>query len=143
MADRARIEAVVVIGSVARGDFNRWSDLDVLVVADELPAGAAARLELLTKDAPPGLQPVGWTNEEWAERVRRRDPMTEEAYRDGVVVWGRLPGGGVDRRRNGSVLADLLSLVDAIPFAAMHERSGRERPEPPTWAQLTGSDARS
>lgn len=45
----------------------------------------------------------------------------------------------VDPDRNAEVFADLLSLVDAIPFEAMHRRSDRGRPEPPTWAELTGT----
>ena len=31
------VTAVVVFGSTVRGDFNKWSDTDVLVVAEELP----------------------------------------------------------------------------------------------------------
>ena len=49
-----------------------------------------------------------------------------------------------DLQRNARVFADLLSLVDAIPFAAMQEARGRVRPDPPTWAELvrTGSAGR-
>jgi transcriptional regulator with XRE-family HTH domain len=43
----------------------------------------------------------------------------------------------VDPERNARVFADVLSLVDAVPFASMHQRSGRERPSPPTWTELT------
>lgn len=89
------VRAVVVVGSVARGDFNKWSDLDVLVVADPLPDGARERLALLTEDAPPGLQPVGWTPGELARRRDRRDPIAVEADTVGVVAAGALPRGGV------------------------------------------------
>jgi hypothetical protein len=53
------VVAAVVFGSTARGDINNWSDLDLPVVAPDLPADARVRLELLMRDAPPGLQPVG------------------------------------------------------------------------------------
>lgn len=92
LSRRLAIEAVVVFGSVARGDFNKWSDLDVLVIAPELPASARERLALLMADAPPGLQPVGWTPSELAERRTRRDPIARECDDVGVVVWGTLPG---------------------------------------------------
>ena len=147
LAGRVPVEAVVVIGSVARGDFNRWSDLDVLVVADRLPPDPRARLELLAHGAPPGLQPVGCTTHELTERRRRRDPMVEEAYRMGVTVWGCLPAGPgqevvtgprspIDVAHNARAFADVLSLVDAIPFGQMHASSGRVRPDPPRWADL-------
>ena len=48
----------------------------------------------------------------------------------------------VDQERNARVFADLLSVVDAIPFAAMHERSGRVRPDPPRWTELVRGGAR-
>ena len=42
-------------------------------------------------DAPPGLQPVGWTPAELAERRRRGDPIARECDTVGVVVYARLP----------------------------------------------------
>lgn len=91
LGGRLRVNAVVVVGSVARGDFNKWSDLDVLVVADGLPLEALGRIELLMLDSPPGLQPLGWTPQELVTRVARGDPIAVEAYESGVVVAGALP----------------------------------------------------
>jgi predicted nucleotidyltransferase len=87
---------VVVVGSVARGDFNRWSDIDVLVVAENLPDTLAARLaRLTTSNRPPGVEAILWTPDELAERWSRgNDPMAREAYRVGVVVYGELPDRG-------------------------------------------------
>jgi hypothetical protein len=91
LATRLEVTAAVVFGSSARGDFNRWSDIDVLIVSPALPAGARERLELLGRDAPPGVQPVGWTPEELAARRLRRDPIARECDSCGVVVQGALP----------------------------------------------------
>ncbi len=55
------LAAAVVFGSYARGDFNTWSDIDVLVLADVLPTDSQERLELLWRHRPGGLEPVGWT----------------------------------------------------------------------------------
>ncbi len=88
LAQRLDLVAAVVFGSTARGDFNKWSDLDVLVVARELPLDVRDRLALVMADSPPGLQPVAWTPEELLERRRRRDPIVEECGSVGVVVWG-------------------------------------------------------
>ncbi|MGH8998654.1 MAG: nucleotidyltransferase domain-containing protein [Acidimicrobiia bacterium] len=81
------LRAAVVVGSVARGDFNQWSDLDVLVVAEGLPAGWRDRCQALSP-LPPGLQAVAWSPAELVERRRRGDPMALEAGEIGVVVWG-------------------------------------------------------
>jgi uncharacterized protein len=87
---RVGVRAVVVFGSVARGDFNAWSDVDVLVIADELPDGGRPRLALLHDPAFPGIEPVGWTPEELATRSRQGDPIATEAATVGVVVLGEL-----------------------------------------------------
>ena len=85
--------AVVVVGSVARGDFNKWSDIDVLVVRDDLPDSLGDRLALLAPTSrPPGVEAILWTPAELATRRRRgTDPLANETYEVGVVVYGRLP----------------------------------------------------
>jgi hypothetical protein len=94
LTKRLEVDAVVVFGSSARGDFNKWSDLDVLVVSPSLPDGGRERLELLMRDAPPGLQPVGWTPSEFARRRVRGDPIARECDAVGVIVAGALPPSG-------------------------------------------------
>lgn len=84
--------AVVVFGSVARGDFNRWSDVDVLVVAERLPAGWEARLEAL--GVPPSrVQPLAWSPEEWRAELARGNPIAREATAHGVWLAGAPPDG--------------------------------------------------
>lgn len=87
LPDHLRVRAVVVVGSVARGDFNLWSDIDVLVVADGLAGGPVQRLEALGP-APGGVQPIAWTPAEWCTQLRRRNPMAVEAVEDGVWLTG-------------------------------------------------------
>ena len=93
LPDHLGVCAAVVFGSVARGDFNKWSDVDVLVVAEHLPASSRDRIEVLFADRPGGLEPVGWTPSELTERRRRRDPIAREADEIGLVVRGALPPG--------------------------------------------------
>jgi predicted nucleotidyltransferase len=82
--------AAVVVGSVARGDWNKWSDVDLLVVAEPAPDPAVA-LELAVDPAHPGVQAVIWSPGELAARWARGDPIAREAYTVGIVVAGRLP----------------------------------------------------
>lgn len=83
--------AAVVFGSYARGDFNTWSDVDVLVLSDDLPGDPRERLDVLWRRRPGGIEPVGWTLVEHQARRRRRDPIAVEADDLGVVVLGTLP----------------------------------------------------
>lgn len=84
---RVGARAVVVFGSVARGDFNVWSDVDVLVVAERLPERALERLDALGRP-PAAVQPVAWTPAEWRRQRRRANPIAVEAVHDGVWLVG-------------------------------------------------------
>lgn len=80
------VQAAIVIGSVARGDWNKWSDIDVLVVTHR-PVDASPA-ELSIDPAFPGVQAVVWSEPELARRRTRRDPIAVEADSIGVVVLG-------------------------------------------------------
>ncbi|MBI4408301.1 MAG: nucleotidyltransferase domain-containing protein [Gemmatimonadetes bacterium] len=84
---RLGLRAVVVIGSVARGDFNLWSDVDVLVIADRLPERALERLDTLG-ERPARVQPIAWTPAEWRAERARGNPMAKEALERGVWLVG-------------------------------------------------------
>jgi len=88
LSRRHPLLAAAVVGSVARGDFNVWSDVDVVVVADDLPERAPERGLLLVEDALGGVQPVGFTPGELAEALRRGNPLAREAVTSGVVLLG-------------------------------------------------------
>lgn len=79
--------AAAVFGSVARGDFNRWSDIDVLVVADHLPEAGLPRLDALGS-RPARVQPVAWTPAEWRHQLARDNPIAREALAAGVWLVG-------------------------------------------------------
>lgn len=80
---------MVVFGSVARGDFHDASDIDVLIVADKLPA------RVLERNAAVGLAPsrvefVVWTPDEFRQELARGNPIAVEAEERGVVLRGAL-----------------------------------------------------
>ena len=81
------LRAAVVFGSVARGDFNRWSDIDLLLICDDTPGEWMRRLDMLDP-IPPPVQPIVWTVAEWAIQLRRNNPIAREAVEDGVWVKG-------------------------------------------------------
>ncbi len=82
---RLGIHRAWVVGSVARGDFNVWSDIDVVVVADDLPPTPLQRADLFL-DKPPNVQIVAYTPEEFQEELRRENPLVVEATTLGVPI---------------------------------------------------------
>lgn len=94
MIDRARgyvktlrarlpIERAWVAGSVARGDFNLWSDIDVVLVVRALPERAVDRHGLFP-DRPPGVEIIPYTPEEFERARAKKNPLVLEALHQGV-----------------------------------------------------------
>lgn len=82
------ILAAAVVGSVARGDFNVWSDVDVVVVSDSLPPRAPDRGALLAKHAPARVQAVGFTPKEFERACSKKNALAIEALERGLVLSG-------------------------------------------------------
>ena len=79
--------AVVVFGSVARGDFHTSSDVDVLVIADAAPRDALTRQRRLPA-GPPGVSPMVWSPAEWHSERLRANPVAVDAAENGVWLDG-------------------------------------------------------
>jgi predicted nucleotidyltransferase len=77
----------IVFGSVARGEADEWSDLDLVIVADT----ARPFLERYRDfegiyDVWRRLDLLIYTPDEFAEMVREGRPFIEQVLREGVVV---------------------------------------------------------
>lgn len=81
------VRAVVLVGSVARGDFHAASDIDVLVVADGLPEHPLERPQALG-EIPLGVEAVPWTGQDWARAKRAGNPIWAEALSKGIWLVG-------------------------------------------------------
>lgn len=84
IAARLDVRAAAVFGSVARGDFNDRSDIDVLVIADSLPDEPAARQLLAGSPTAGGVEAVIWTPAEWRARQACGDPIARDLEAHGV-----------------------------------------------------------
>jgi HEPN domain-containing protein len=76
----------IVYGSVARGDFNLGSDVDVLIIADGLPPHPLKRMELLYSCLKPPLEPKGYTLAEFRSLLTKRHPAIIGALEEGIVI---------------------------------------------------------
>lgn len=86
LSERLSIRQAAVVGSVARGDFNVWSDVDVVVVADALPERPPDRALVLMEGRPPRVEPIGFTPGELEDARRRRNPLVVELDSIGVAL---------------------------------------------------------
>jgi predicted nucleotidyltransferase len=84
------VTAAYIAGSIARGDFNVWSDIDVVVVARVLPDDGLDRLDLFV-DAPARVQVIAYRPDEFDRAERRRDPLATEAVSSGIDLLAGLP----------------------------------------------------
>lgn len=79
--------AAVVYGSVARGDFNQWSDVDLLLVCENLPERFLDRFATVG-DPPQPVQVIAWTPAEWRDQLARRNAIALDAVESGVWILG-------------------------------------------------------
>lgn len=87
----------ILTGSVARGDFNLHSDIDILIISDRLPSSPLERSKLLYRHAPPLLEPKGYLPSEFALLKARRNPLVIDALAYGIPLadngfWRRMLG---------------------------------------------------
>lgn len=82
------VRGAVVVGSVARGDFHEESDIDVLIVAERLPARYPERLRAVGWPAGGRVEPVVWTPEELRRQLARGELVSTEAVSSGVWLVG-------------------------------------------------------
>jgi predicted nucleotidyltransferase len=84
---------VIMAGSYARGDFNEWSDIDLLVVTDKpLPPNPIHRLSMVEDciKITPDVEPVILTVEELWKRYQKNDPLVREAMEKGLTIIDKL-----------------------------------------------------
>ena len=75
--------SVILIGSYARGDFNLWSDVDIVLIA-ELQGNPLERLKAI--DYPPGYEVIPLTPKEFLTLLSKRSPIAMEAISNGIIL---------------------------------------------------------
>jgi predicted nucleotidyltransferase len=81
------VNAAILYGSMARGDFNLGSDIDVLIISDALPAHPLKRMELLYSIIDGGIEPKGYTTSDIKNMLNTNNAMLVDALIHGVVLW--------------------------------------------------------
>lgn len=80
---------VVLIGSYARGDFNEWSDIDVLIVVRSEDPNPMKRYDkiipIIMKTKLP-IEPIIITKTEFKHGLKKQNPLIIEAIKAGIVI---------------------------------------------------------
>ena len=86
-----RINAIVVYGSVARGEYRDDSDIDVLIVGSDKEIKSKVSEIIYEIDYENNFEtfitPVYYTREEIEHRVKVGSPFIYEVLKDGVVLY--------------------------------------------------------
>jgi predicted nucleotidyltransferase len=93
------VEAVVVFGSVARGEAHTGSDIDLMVIAPEGWDGRADLQQQVHERLGNDCDVLHLTREDFARAPADREPVVAEILRDGLVLVGTMPR---PSRRNAS-----------------------------------------
>lgn len=84
-----RIQLVILFGSVARGEWTKGSDIDILVVVSEKDKDVIAVLNKAKIDVSPLLEinPISTTTEKFIEGFRKKTEFYDELWKDRVVLY--------------------------------------------------------
>ncbi len=74
----------VLIGSYARGDFNEWSDIDIVLVSEIFRDRPPERLRKI--ETPPNYEVIPLNPTELERLFTKRDPIADEICRHGVFL---------------------------------------------------------
>jgi len=77
--------SLLLYGSYARGDFNLWSDIDVIVVSEAFKGvNPLRRYDMIAAYIPPGFEVKCLTPDEAARYLSK--PWGREILREGIVI---------------------------------------------------------
>jgi len=84
-----KIQIVILFGSVARGDWTKNSDVDMLAVVSGKENEVAPVLNKAKIDAGPLLEirPISTTTEKFVDGFKKRTEFYEELWKDRVVLY--------------------------------------------------------
>ena len=90
VAQQMQPERIILFGSLAAGQIDEWSDLDLVVIAKtNLPFYERMKHILRSVRPQAGMDVLVYTPTEWAEMTSQRRFVQEEILGKGQVVYAR------------------------------------------------------
>ncbi|MFQ6043385.1 MAG: nucleotidyltransferase domain-containing protein [Candidatus Poribacteria bacterium] len=82
-----KLQRVIVFGSYARGDYDQYSDLDIIIVCDtQLPFVERFREFHQLFQLPIAIEPLVYTPQEFEGMVKRENPFITQALEYGIDI---------------------------------------------------------
>jgi len=84
-------KCIILYGSLARGDFNERSDVDIIVISSKFSKNFYERTKLLydmIKTLDP-IEPFGYTPEEFINMIKKRHCTSLFAMEEGKALFGK------------------------------------------------------
>lgn len=82
-------KSVILIGSLARGDYTAFSDADVVIISDNVPKNPIERLkDFIDPTLPIDVEPRVYTTEEFIKMAGERKRIIMEVVSYGKVLAG-------------------------------------------------------
>ncbi|MEM2901965.1 MAG: nucleotidyltransferase domain-containing protein [Candidatus Bathyarchaeia archaeon] len=78
---------IILYGSYARGDFTELSDVDVCLVAKNLPDDIFRRRSLSGLHRVRSLKPIGYSPMEFLEELRKPNLFLYDVLAEGVIIY--------------------------------------------------------
>lgn len=82
--------AIILYGSLARGDYKKGSDVDIIIIAENLPQEFTERIEFLLRFSTGGpIEPRGYTPQEFLKMIEEAHGTVLDAVAYGIVLYDR------------------------------------------------------
>jgi predicted nucleotidyltransferase len=88
LKDRFDLKLGVLFGSYAKNSYCWGSDVDLLIVASDLPENLAERFAVLVDSKLPiQIQPFGYTTVEFEKMLKGKNSLLTEALLNGKIIY--------------------------------------------------------
>lgn len=81
-------KCIVLFGSTARGDWDAYSDIDILIVSDDLPDDFFKSLTILYKPRRGRVQPFGYNTAKVEKMIVNGNSFVINALRNAIPIMG-------------------------------------------------------
>ncbi len=76
--------SAILYGSSARGDFKDWSDIDIIIISDNLPKDSMERLDFLYGCSEGLIEPKGFTMDDFKAIINK--PFGKLLITEGIAI---------------------------------------------------------
>ncbi|MFQ6074568.1 MAG: nucleotidyltransferase domain-containing protein [Candidatus Bathyarchaeia archaeon] len=83
---KVNLHTVIVFGSRVRGDYEPWSDVDLVIIADDLSQGIERMRMFYSVERGAAIEPRPYTREEFLMAIEAIDITAWDSICDGVVI---------------------------------------------------------